>query len=149
MEIKINKMTSDDIERCLLIENQVFRKRWDSKVFVQELETGYYLIASSESDIIGFTGMQKVLDEAHITTVAVEPKYQGIGVGTMLVEHLLADAKKAGIKNYYLEVRRSNAAAQSLYKKFGFDVLVDRKNYYSNPADDALVMRRQNASDSV
>jgi ribosomal-protein-alanine N-acetyltransferase len=90
--------------------------------------------------VIGYAGMLFVLDEGHITTVAVDPDVQGRRVGTRLLLAMLRDAIGRGVRNVTLEVRASNDAAIALYRRFGFAPAGVRANYYADPVEDALVL---------
>jgi ribosomal-protein-alanine N-acetyltransferase len=93
---------------------------------------------------MGYSGFRYVLDEAHITTLAVHNKFRKKGIGTKLVEQLMKDAKARGLNKLYLEVRQSNIPAQKIYKKLGFKVIDRRREYYQHPVEDALVMQNDN-----
>ena len=93
-------------------------------------------------NIVGFGGIMIVADEAELLNVAVTESLRGHGIATVLLDKLMTDAKNAGCTGMLLEVRSHNCAAQHLYKKKGFTELGVRKNYYSNPADDAIIMER-------
>lgn len=90
--------------------------------------------------IVGFTGMWHMFDEAHITTIGVEPELRGKGLGELLLVALIDEAIRRGAVWLTLEVRVSNAAAQALYQKYGFTVHGTRKRYYSDNNEDAYVM---------
>lgn len=144
MQIEQAKIGS--IDEMLKIEKRSFAKHWNKQIFIDELsaENGYYICAVDNNKIIGYAGFRSVLDEAHITTLAVHPKSRGKGIGYSLVEKLMNDAKQKGIKKLFLEVRQSNVAAQKLYKKLGFKVIDRRREYYQKPSEDALVMQNEN-----
>lgn len=142
----IEKSKTEDIDEMLKIEKKSFAKHWNKQIFIDELsaENGYYICSLDNNKIIGYTGFRSVLDEAHITTLAVHPKSRGKGAGYSLVERLMKDAKQKGINKLFLEVRQSNVAAQKLYKKLGFKVIDRRREYYQRPSEDALVMQNEN-----
>jgi len=94
----------------------------------------------SESIIIGYGCLWSILEEAHITILLVHPRYQGQGLGQLLLLNLLEDALKRGLERATLEVRASNQAALSLYEKFGFKIAGRRKKYYATTGEDALIL---------
>lgn len=135
-------MNLQDIPAAFAIEQKVFYSRWNIETFENELgsKNGYYLKAQIAERIVGYAGSQLVLDEAHITALAVDPDFQRRGIGEKLIGTLLDDLKGKEVKHYSLEVRSSNQKAQSLYAKLGFQVMAVRKDYYAHPREDALLM---------
>lgn len=93
------------------------------------------------SPVVGWGGMWCVADEAEIASVCVDPAYRRLGGGTKLLQTLLRQARLSGAQNVYLEVRASNQAAQGLYRCAGFECVGVRKRYYTNPLEDAVLMR--------
>ena len=136
----------EDIDELLKIEKKSFASHWNKQTFYDELsaENGYYITIEDNGKIMGYSGFRYVLDEAHITTLAVHHKFRKKGIGTKLVEQLIKDAKARGLNKLYLEVRQSNTPAQKIYKKLGFKVLDRRREYYQHPVEDALVMQNDN-----
>jgi ribosomal-protein-alanine N-acetyltransferase len=133
------------VDRVASIEAAVFTAPWSKNAFVTEvLDNGFasYYVALAEGQVVGYTGIWSILDEAHITTLAVCPLWQKKGVGKMLLEHLMAQAMAKGATRMTLEVRVSNFNAQDLYKKYGFVTCGVRPNYYSD--EDAIIMWRDN-----
>jgi ribosomal-protein-alanine N-acetyltransferase len=90
--------------------------------------------------IIGYGGFWHILDEAHISNIAIHPDFRGQGFGKMLLLHLLEQAASRGAVKATLEVRRSNVIAQGMYARFGFKLVSVRKNYYTDEHEDALIM---------
>ena len=97
--------------------------------------------ACSALPVVGWGGMWCVADEAEIASVCVDPAYRRLGGGTKLLQTLLRQARLSGAQNVYLEVRASNQAAQELYRGAGFECIGVRKRYYTNPLEDAVLMR--------
>ena len=97
--------------------------------------------ACSALPVVGWGGMWCVADEAEIAAVCVDPAYRRLGGGTKLLQTLLRQARLSGAQNVYLEVRASNRAAQELYRCAGFECIGVRKRYYTNPLEDAVLMR--------
>jgi len=141
-KVKIRSMTLKDINEVVNIEKQVYTWPWSPWIFFQELiaPERYYVVAEVGGQIIGYAGLQWVLDEGHVTNIAVRKEWQRRGIGSLLLENLIVKAKKLNLKFLTLEVRASNRAALSLYKKFGFVVEGIRKNYYVKPTEDAIIM---------
>ena len=90
--------------------------------------------------MVGFAGMWCIMDEAHITTIGVEPELRGRKIGELVLASLLEEALDRGVHRATLEVRRTNTVAQNLYAKYGFKTMAVRKGYYGNNNEDALVM---------
>ncbi|NLZ39082.1 MAG: ribosomal protein S18-alanine N-acetyltransferase [Firmicutes bacterium] len=123
------------------IEKMVYSAPWSEHAFINEiLDNGFasYYVLLIDGEVAGYTGIWVILDEAHITTLAVSPVWQGKGFGRSLLEHAIAEAAKKGAVRITLEVRVSNLKAQALYKKLGFTPCGIRPNYYHD--EDALVM---------
>ena len=136
----------ENIDEMLKIEKKSFASHWNRQTFLDELsaENGYYIKIKDKDRIMGYSGFRHVLDEAHITTLAVHHKFRKKGIGSKLIEQLIKDARARGLKKLYLEVRQSNIPAQKIYKKLGFKVIDRRREYYQHPVEDALVMQNDN-----
>ncbi|HHX73655.1 MAG TPA: ribosomal protein S18-alanine N-acetyltransferase [Firmicutes bacterium] len=123
------------------IEQKVYQTPWTKHAFINEiLDNGFasYYVALAEGEVIGYGGIWVVLDEAHLTNLAVSPGWQGKGIGKALLAHLIREAAGKGARRMTLEVRVSNLRAQELYKKFGFVSCGIRPKYYHD--EDALIM---------
>lgn len=144
--MNIEKATLDNIQEMLKIEKKAFVSHWSKQTFIDELsaENGYYIVAREGDRILGYTGFRHVLDEGHITTLAVHHKFRKKGIGQKLVEQLINGAKNKELKKLFLEVRQSNIAAQKIYKKANFKVIDRRREYYQRPVEDAIVMQNEN-----
>jgi ribosomal-protein-alanine N-acetyltransferase len=142
--VSYRKMTVADIDGVLKIEQEAFSLPWTRDAFVQEMTTNlhaYYLVAEDQSQqIVGFCGMWLVMDESHITNVAVTEQVKGQGIGEGLMREAIRVAKEHGAVLMTLEVRVSNTIAQNLYRKLDFQNGGIRKGYYSDNLEDALVM---------
>jgi ribosomal-protein-alanine N-acetyltransferase len=101
-----------------------------------------YVVRTPECAVAGFCAFWLVFDEIHINNVAMRPKFRGRGIGTALLLHVLTEARNLGARRATLEVRASNEGARRLYDRLGFYVAGTRRNYYSNPVEDALVLWR-------
>lgn len=141
--VSLEAMRMEDIPRVLEIERESFRTPWPRDAYTHELKENRlasYLVARTEGRIAGYAGMWVILDEAHITTIAVDPRYRGQHIGERLLVGLIEAASSRGTRWMTLEVRKSNHAAQALYKKYGFREIGMRKGYYSDNREDAIVM---------
>lgn len=142
-KIVIEKMTVDDIDSVVEVENNCFSIPWSKESFLRELksnEIALYLVAKVEDKAVGYIGTWKVLDEGHITNLAVHSDYRKLGIGGMLISELLSLCRKEGINSFTLEVRKSNEIARRLYEKFGFNERGIRKGYYEDNNEDAVIM---------
>ncbi|MBV6686212.1 ribosomal protein S18-alanine N-acetyltransferase [Bacillus sp. JRC01] len=141
MEIRF--MTVDDVDAVMEIEEQSFTVPWSREAFISEMEENHlsmYIVIEDESGIAGYCGVWMVVDEAHITNVAVLPSHRGKGYGELLMRKIMEMAIESGARVMTLEARLSNVPAQSLYRKLGFQNGGIRKRYYSDNQEDALVM---------
>lgn len=144
MEATIEPMRPAHVDAVTSIESESFPQPWSRYTFLSELQNNrfaHYLVACWEGEVLGYGGMWIVFDEAHITTLAVHPAYRNRGIGTLLLESLIALARRRLVGRITLEVRPSNAAAKHLYHKYGFRVRGVRRRYYVN--EDALVMWKE------
>ena len=132
-----------DIAAVVAIEEEAFATPWTAEIFQHEL-TGnnyaHYIVAQQDDEVIGHVGMWLVLDECHITNVAVRQHMRGNGIGEALMREAIALCKEKDVRLMTLEVRMTNDTAQALYRKLGFKDGGIRKNYYSDNNEDGLVM---------
>ena len=138
----IRRMTLADVDGVHAIEEATFPRPWTREDFVKELPRNAcarYLVAEQAGEIVGFAGAWIVLDEAHITNIAVARARRGQGVGKALTRGLLQYAANLGVVYATLEVRRSNGVAQGLYKGLGFVYVGLRKRYYEDNGEDAFI----------
>ncbi|MDI9485533.1 MAG: ribosomal protein S18-alanine N-acetyltransferase [Bacillota bacterium] len=139
-------MTVDDIPQVQLVERKSFTTPWSRNIFVSELtrnDNAIYIVAEVGERIVGYAGIWIILDEGHITNIAVEPNYRRRGIGQGLMDVLTAEAVKRGVVAMTLEVRVTNYGAQALYEKLGFVPNGIRKEYYQDDKEDALIMWRE------
>lgn len=142
-EVKVRLMREEDIERILAVEQASFTTPWTRDAFTNEITKNhfaYYVVAQLNDEIVGYCGVWIIIDEAHITNIAVHPDYRGLKIGQSLMESIIGLAIVQGAVRMTLEVRESNTVAQSLYKKLGFVVTGKRKGYYTDNQEDALIM---------
>lgn len=140
----LEPMRRRDLGAVMRIERASYPRPWTENIFRNELEMTArgercYLVARRERELVGYAGMMYVLDEAHVTNVAVSGDERRGGVGSRLLVELLHDARRRGCTGVTLEVRVSNTAAQALYARAGFTEAGTRRNYYEN-TEDAIVM---------
>ncbi len=150
--VSIAPMLPEDIERVLEIENASFPTPWPRDAYSHELRENRlacYLVARVMHQIVGYAGMWVILDEAHVTTIAVAPSVRRRHIGERLLAGLLEEGMKRGARWMTLEVRKSNTGAQALYRKYGFKDIGVRKGYYSDNREDAIVMWTGNVWDPV
>lgn len=142
----LEKMQREDLEQIWEIENLSFTSPWSKKALQAELANprAFYLVAKLEEKVIGYAGCWAILDEGHITNVAVHPEYRKKKVATLLLMKLEHELVKKGVSSLTLEVRVSNEIAQNLYLQRGFRPFGLRKKYYSDNSEDALIMWKTN-----
>ncbi|MFZ7947046.1 MULTISPECIES: ribosomal protein S18-alanine N-acetyltransferase [Bacillaceae] len=136
-------MREEDIDQVLEVEHASFTTPWSREAFYNELynnKFAVYIVLEEDGKIIGYCGTWVVIDEAHVTNVAILPEYRGKKLGEALMRKLIAVAREMGARTMTLEVRVTNHVAQSLYRKFGFQNGGIRKNYYSDNQEDAQIM---------
>ncbi|MDF1510001.1 ribosomal protein S18-alanine N-acetyltransferase [Robertmurraya sp. DFI.2.37] len=142
-QLTFREMEEKDIDQIVFIENESFTSPWSRESFVNELTKNrfaLYTVLEDEDGVFGYCGVWIIVDEAHITNIAVLPKYRGKKLGEALLKKVMEIAKEKGAKTMTLEVRVSNHIAQSLYRKLGFQNGGIRKSYYTDNHEDALVM---------
>jgi ribosomal-protein-alanine N-acetyltransferase len=143
LRLVVLPMHVDDLPAVHVIERQSFTTPWPPHAYRAELETNElarYVCAWVGGRIVGYAGMWVMVDEAHITTFAVDPAWRRRGVGDRILLELLDRAVERGARDATLEVRVSNLGARRLYEKFGFRPVGIRPHYYSDDSEDALVM---------
>ena len=140
--IKIEKMTAEHIEGLVKIENASFSKPWTYSGFENELsnETANFLVAVYDSTEIGYIGFHTVLDEGYVANIAVLPEFRRHGIAGVLLENAIEICREKSLAFLSLEVRKSNEKAISLYNKFGFKNVGERKNFYTSPTENAYIM---------
>ena len=147
-QIFISNMTKEDIEHVVQIEAEAYGEHhWSKSSFYDELQNNlakYYVAKTSDGELVGYAGTWHIIDEGHITTIAVKKAYHRQHIGEAIIIKILEDCYSAGIKYLTLEVRVSNEAAIALYTKYGFNSLGTRKGYYQDNNEDALIMWTEN-----
>ncbi len=142
--MRIDKMTAASLDAVAAIEAECFSHPWSKKSLEESLEkeNSLFLVAYEDGKVIGYVGMEVIVDEGYIFNVAVSADYRRRGVGYALVRELVTYSMKNSLCFITLEVRESNSAAISLYSKFGFIKAGERKNYYSDPTEAAVLMTK-------
>lgn len=133
-----------DIKEIARLEKECFSTPWSEHTITDAFKTGTrFFVAKKDSLVLGYVGISAILDEGYITNVAVFPEARQKGVASALLSSLFEFARENSLSFISLEVRESNNAAISLYQKFGFKTEGKRKNFYSNPHEEALIMTKR------
>lgn len=142
MEYTIQEMRPEDACEAAVLDAQIFSMPWSEYGFLSSLlsEDTLYLTVRAGGRLIGYCGLLQSFDEADITNVAVAEEYRGQGIGCAMLTELMQRGSARGIERFTLEVRVSNLAARSLYRKLGFVSVGIRKNFYEKPREDADIM---------
>lgn len=141
--IEIRLATIEDAHAIYEIEQQSFSVPWRLESVLAELEDAankLYMVICEENHIVGYAGAWLVYDEGQITNIAVLPSARGKGYGSKLTKQLIDECFSRGMHEIFLEVRISNLAALAMYRNLGFSVKGIRKEYYSEPTEDAYIM---------
>ena len=146
--VKIKPMSKDDVEDVISIEKLAYGDHhWSKDSFMAELSNElahYYSAFNDEGKLIAYCGTWQILEEAHITNIAVSPEYRRKHIGEALLKTAVDNCYKNMVKFITLEVRVSNTPAIALYEKYGFKSLGVRKGYYQDNNEDALIMWTEN-----
>lgn len=142
--IVLEKMTQDHVMQVYELETSCFAIPWSLCSLHDQLlqPSACYFVALDDNRVVGYGGFIQVLDEGNINNIAVFPNYRQQKIGTQIVERLITEGTKLGVKDFFLEVRVSNEAAKTLYQNNGFREVGIRKAYYKDNNEDAIVMRR-------
>ena len=142
--ITIEKMNQTHVAAIAELEKECFSLPWSEKSIASELDNplSLWLVAMDGDTLAGYAGSQTVLDEADMMNVAVQPACRRKGIAEALMTALVNALQEKGARCLTLEVRSSNDAAIKLYEKLGFQQVGLRKNYYRNPKEDALILRK-------
>ncbi len=147
-KVLISNMTQNDLEGIYEVEKTAFSIPWSISSFEEELNNvlANYLVAKLDKKIVGYLGFWFVIDECHITNIAVHEDFRRQHIATKLIKKMFKLCKEHHASYIVLEVRASNFAAQEFYSKFGFKKEFIRKDYYKNPdgtREDAIIMSHQ------
>ena len=143
--ITLMEMKAEHVPQVAQLEKICFSDPWSEMSIAHELESlwSYWLVAVDGDTVAGYIGSQSSIDEADIMNVAVHPDCRRQGIAENLINTLVAELKNRGCHALLLEVRASNTPAITLYEKLGFAQVGCRKNYYRNPKEDALILRKE------
>ncbi len=143
--MEIRKMISQDAPGIAALEKLCFSDPWNEASIASELtnKLSAWFVAVDDGKVVGYVGSQTVLDSTDMMNIAVAPDRRKQGIAQALISALESELKSRGSRMLFLEVRRSNQAAISLYSKLGFFEVGVRKNYYRNPKEDALILRKE------
>jgi len=147
INLHLRPMCLPDVEQVVQIDRLSFTRPWSERTYHLELtenSAAHLIVAALEDQlnkpIVGYVGFWFIVDEAHISTLAVHPDFRGKGIGSRLLEEALEAASHLGADLVTLEVRASNQIPIDLYKKFGFQVRTSKPRYYRDNHEDALLM---------
>lgn len=144
--IEICPFTKDCIDDIFHITHLSFATAWSIDSINNELNNklARYVVAKCDDKIIGYGGMWLIIDEAHITNIAVHPEFRRTGAASLILENMVTICRLESVISMTLEVRDSNTAARNLYGKFGFISEGIRKKYYADNKEDAIIMWKHN-----
>ncbi len=137
----VSKMTETTASQAAKLEKALFSHPWRDADFLASLqeESRCFLVAEEKGQVLGYCGLQIGGDQGDVLTIGVEPSMRRRGIGQKLMEELIRETAKRGVKRLFLEVRVSNAGARGLYEKLGFQPVGKRPRYYRDPEEDGLV----------
>ncbi|MER6574435.1 ribosomal protein S18-alanine N-acetyltransferase [Nonomuraea sp. NPDC001023] len=140
-------MTEADLPAVMAIERATFPlDAWSEGMMRGELadmpRSRHYVVALADDEIVGYSGIAVAADQADVQTIAVLEKHQGTGIGSAMLTELLAEARRRGAREIFLEVRADNPRAQAVYRHFEFEEIGTRRRYYDDGTD-AIMMRRK------
>ena len=143
MDFTFKKMDIQDLEEIKDVLLSDFDDFWSYEVLREELlsDSSLYIVAKKQNEIIGFAGIKIIIDEADIMNIVVKKSYRNNGIGSLLLENLILISNKKNLNFINLEVDCKNTITINLYKKFGFEEISLRKNYYKN--NDAMIMKKK------
>ena len=135
-----------DLEGVIEVEAESFSNPWTRDMYAFELQNRsmchIFLVRSEEWRVAGFCAFWLVFDEIHINNIAIRSGLRAQGIGTALLRRVLTEGRTLGARRATLEVRASNGRARRLYERLGFYVAGVRRNYYTSPVEDALILWR-------
>ena len=143
-DFSVQSVIPEDIPQIARLEAECFSEPWSENAISESIFAGTRFFAAKQGTLLcGYIGISTILDEGYITNVAVFKGYRNKGIATMLLNRTFSLARELGLQFISLEVRASNQSAISLYEKLGFRREALRKNFYSNPKEDAIIMTRR------
>ena len=144
LKANILELKNEDVLMVAEIEKECFSKPWSEKAIKTEInnDLSYFVVAKVGNEVVGYGGMYSVMGEGYIYNIAVKRKYRKFGIGTNIVNELVNYSKIKSLNFLSLEVRKSNTPAINLYSNCGFEKVGNRKNFYTNPLEDAIIMTK-------
>lgn len=145
-DLIIRKAEERDLPAIETLEKQCFSVPWSMESLrhdILENELSFYIVAEMGGEVCGYVGIWNIMDEGHITNVAVSPRFRRRHIGEALLDVLISTCEEAGIEGFTLEVRAGNEAARRLYEKKGFREAGVRPKYYEDNGEDAVIMWRE------
>ncbi|MGI6643969.1 MAG: ribosomal protein S18-alanine N-acetyltransferase [Bacillota bacterium] len=143
LDVVLERMQLKHLDRVMEIEALAYQTPWSRRAFQSEItENSYahYFVVRFKGEIVGYVGMWVILEEAHITNIAIHPDYRRRGIARFVLESMFEKAKELGSTKMTLEVRVSNEGAIRLYRSLGFVDRGIRKGYYTDTHEDAIIM---------
>jgi [ribosomal protein S18]-alanine N-acetyltransferase len=143
LEVEITAMRRRHLPAVLRIEGKVYPRPWSAGLFLSELaqkgSRGYF-VARHQGKVVGYAGVMILGDEGHVTNIAVDPSFHRHRIGSRLMLRLIEESRERSVRSMTLEVRRANAGAQAMYRKFGFQTVGVRRGSYVETGEDAYIM---------
>ena len=152
MHVRIVPMNADHLDELVELERICFSTPWSRNMLAEELDnacSAFLVAVDANEKVVGYAGLQVVLDEGYIANIAVFPEHRRKGVAGQLLQVFMNFAEANRLAFLTLEVRASNQAAIALYANRGFEEVGRRKNYYEHPREDAIIMTKEFASDGA
>lgn len=142
MKLEFEPLTRENAKRFYALEKECFSDPWSEAAFFEEADNplGVYFLAKADGEDAGYAGFLDIFGEGQITSICTAQKHRRRGIAQALMDLITAQARGRGIGVITLEVRESNAAARTFYKKNGFYEVGRRRGYYQNPSEDAVLM---------
>ena len=144
LKANILELKNEDVLMVAEIEKECFSTPWSEKAIKAVIndDLSHFIVAKIGNEVVGYGGMYSVMGEGYIYNIAVKRKYRKFGIGTNIVNELVNYSKIKSLNFLSLEVRKSNTPAINLYSNCGFEKVGNRKNFYTNPLEDAIIMTK-------
>ena len=146
MSVTVRQACREDLPDIIAIEEASFSVPWSHQSLAAELDNPvarYYVLDKEDGSVAGYADVWLIADEGQLANIAIHPSARGLGYGEILLRTAMEALFREGCTSFFLEVRQSNAPAQGLYRKLGYEALAVRKDYYSQPVEDACIMHCQ------
>lgn len=142
--IILDNLKTKYLDSLVELENKCFKIPWSKNMFLGDVDNpnAYYILIINDDRVIGYCGLYRVLDESSITNIAVHPDFRKKGLATLMLRNIFEYCLKASISFVTLEVRESNTDAIKLYMDNGFEIVGERKNYYADNRETAILMTK-------